>query len=407
LIYIKNIEKNCIWGQNMKKSLPFMVIGILILSGFGAVAINSDNEKLGLKAIEYKTPVREERDFTHNVLVEYGTTRTCPYCPAVSGYLNDLYNSGEYDFYFVTLNTDCETLANSRYWELPAGGYVPTVWFDGGYSYLIGDQGSKTPYIDGITSAGARNVADIDLELSVEWLGDAEMKITASATNKEGSGYSGHFHTYITEIVSRWYDNSGKKYHYSMIGYAINKNINVAGGNTWSETVTWDGDSYGYGDIQENNILVIASSFDSGTKYVDETIGATPGTTTNNPPGTPSIDGPTSGNAKTSYTYTFNSVDPDGDDVYYYIKWGDSLVETWVGPHASGTDFDIAHTYTRKGTYTIEAKAKDSKGAESGWNTLIVTMPKNKAINKSFQNYIQSHPNLFLILQKMIKRLGL
>ena len=104
----------------------------------------------------------------------------------------------------------------------------------------------------------------------------------------------------------------------------------------------------------------------------------------NNPPDAPTIEGPSSGYAETAYNYTFNSVDPDEDDVYYYIKWGDGYVETWDGPHASGEDFVIAHTYAKKGTFTIEAKSKDSEGYESGWAILNVTMPRIRQINFKF-----------------------
>ncbi|KYK27585.1 hypothetical protein AYK20_02330 [Thermoplasmatales archaeon SG8-52-1] len=390
----------------MRKILPFLVIGILVLAGLGAGALQIDNEKLELKKIESITPAKEERDFTHTVLAEFGTTSSCPHCPPVSGYLYDIQGSGEYDFYFITLNADKETLANARYWEIPgASGSVPQVFFDGGYSTLIGNQGSKTPYISKIVQAGARTVPDIDLNVAVDWLGDAEIEVTVGVTNNEGSSYSGHLHAYITEIVSRWYDNSGNKYHYSMIGYAFNQNINVGAGNTWSDTVIWDGDSHPpYGNIQEDNIMVIVSIFNPSNKYLDETAAATPGGGgTNNPPETPDIDGTTNGNAGTKYTYTFNSVDPDGDDVYYYIKWDDGHTEVWDGPHASGTNVNIDHTYTKEGTFTIEAKAKDIYGEESAWGTLTVTMPRTKSISNTFLvNILKQISQVFPIFNKIL-----
>ena len=122
--------------------------------------------------------------------------------------------------------------------------------------------------------------------------------------------------------------------------------------------------------------------------------------TENYPPDKPDIDGPTNGAGGTSYTYTFNSVDPDGDDVYYYIKWGNGHIEIWDGPHTSGEDFEIAHTYANQGTFTIEAKAKDSNGAESGWSTLQVTMPRNRALtNPLFLRLLERFPNAFPILR--------
>jgi len=93
-----------------------------------------------------------------------------------------------------------------------------------------------------------------------------------------------------------------------------------------------------------------------------------------------------------------------------YIKWGDGdIVE--CGPYNSGEEVILSHTWDKNGTYIIRAIAKDVYGFESNWITLTVTMPKNKVIDRPspnfLQNFIQSHPNMFLILQKMIKRFGL
>ena len=45
----------------------------------------------------------------------------------------------------------------------------------------------------------------------------------------------------------------------------------------------------------------------------------------NNPPEKPKIDGKTSGKVGNSYSYVFTSIDPDGDQVSYFIDWGDGL----------------------------------------------------------------------------------
>jgi nitroreductase len=119
----------------------------------------------------------------------------------------------------------------------------------------------------------------------------------------------------------------------------------------------------------------------------------------NNPPEVPDIDGPTYGSAGTSYTYIFNSVDPDSDDVYYYIRWGDGHIEYWDGPHQSGLNIEINHTYEKQGTYLIEAKVKDTNNAESEWAEFEVTIPRNKAINLSiFQRFLERFPILERLL---------
>ena len=121
----------------------------------------------------------------------------------------------------------------------------------------------------------------------------------------------------------------------------------------------------------------------------------------NSPPETPTITGPTNGNAGTLYTYTFNSVDPDDDDVYYYIKWDDGHTEIWEGPYVSGENANIDHIYTKQGTFTIEAKAKDSQGEESDWGTLTVTMPKDKRDKETNKMFLLRMLESFSLLQKL------
>lgn len=124
----------------------------------------------------------------------------------------------------------------------------------------------------------------------------------------------------------------------------------------------------------------------------------------NQPPNAPSIDGETSGKAGKEYEYTFNAIDPDGDNIKYFIDWGDDNTE-WTDFHASGTDVKVKHTWSEKGTYNITAKAKDIYGAEGPEATLEVTMPKNKAFNFNFDLLswlFERFPNMFPILRHML-----
>ena len=136
------------------------------------------------------------------------------------------------------------------------------------------------------------------------------------------------------------------------------------------------------------------------------------------PPNKPTIDGPTSGNAGTTYEYTFTATDPNGDSVYYYINWGDCTVEEGLGPFLSDEMVNVSHTWTAQGNYQIRAKAKDIYGAESPWSLpLSVTMPRNKiSTNTLFLRFLERlegllerFPNLFPILHKilLLQQLGL
>jgi rhodanese-related sulfurtransferase len=101
----------------------------------------------------------------------------------------------------------------------------------------------------------------------------------------------------------------------------------------------------------------------------------------NTPPDAPDITGPANGKVGEECEYIFVTTDIDGDDVSYYVEWGDGLVEEWTEYYESGGEFTVGHTWDEKGTYTIRAKTKDIHDAESDWATLKVSMPKNKAVN--------------------------
>jgi len=95
------------------------------------------------------------------------------------------------------------------------------------------------------------------------------------------------------------------------------------------------------------------------------------------PPYSPSIKGPISGEVKIEYEYTFNTMDPNGNDVYYYIEWGDGSIEEWIGPYDSGEEVTKGHKWDEKGNYTIRAKAKDVRDLKSGWSEPLIVRISN------------------------------
>jgi hypothetical protein len=97
----------------------------------------------------------------------------------------------------------------------------------------------------------------------------------------------------------------------------------------------------------------------------------------NNPPTVPTIDGPPSGKPDKEYEYTFNATDPNGDDIKYFIDWGDNTTyETDF--NASGTDVMVKHAWSEDGTYNITTKAQDIHGLNSSEGTLTVKIPRIK-----------------------------
>lgn len=125
----------------------------------------------------------------------------------------------------------------------------------------------------------------------------------------------------------------------------------------------------------------------------------------NSPPDMPIIQGPSSGTAGKEYDYTFSAVDPDGDDVYFKVKWKEGCPGyDWLGPYSSGEEVIISHTWEEKGTFIIEAKAKDIYNATSDWATFEVSMPKNKQYTSMFfLRFLDQHPDIFPILRHLLE----
>jgi len=101
-----------------------------------------------------------------------------------------------------------------------------------------------------------------------------------------------------------------------------------------------------------------------------------------NRPNPPLISGPTTGIIGRSYDYTFITIDPDDDNVFLCIQWGDEQNDDindpseppWIGPYGSGEHVTINHTWSEEGSYTIKAKAQDINGAVSDYVTYEVYM---------------------------------
>lgn len=364
-------------------------MGILILSGFGAVALDSDVKEFEYETVDLKNTGDGNRDYTHIVLVEAGMRKGCPSCPATNSAWKSIYAGGNYDFEYVSLIYQQNQKAYQRFYSFNPK-YVPTSYWDGGeYVYVGTNSNTFKNYLD---ASGSRSVPDLVGEVNAMWLGDAKIDISISVENNDNNDYPGTLRVYVVELISRWSDYNNQPYGHALLDFPWEQSIDINSGDTFEDSKVWDGAAAGYPDITSDNIQVILAVFDdephqsysdppSGNPfwayYSDECIAAIPEGGQNNPPEAPDIDGPASGNTGTSYDYTFTSTDPDGDDIKYYIKWGDGDSE-WTSFVASGTPVTVSHTWSSQGTFSIEAKAKDSNNAESGYSTLTVTMPFNQ-----------------------------
>jgi nitrous oxidase accessory protein NosD len=120
-------------------------------------------------------------------------------------------------------------------------------------------------------------------------------------------------------------------------------------------------------------------------------------------PSSPNVFGPSSGKAGEEQVYVMCSNDLNDDKVFYFIDWGDGETELWSGPFGSSEEQSFGHMWDEQGEYTICVRAKDDSGLMSDWTELEVTMPKNKAINTPFLNFLENHPHLFPLLRHLLK----
>ena len=498
--------------MKLRRSLSIAIVGILVLSGLGAVALpNSD-----LKTQENNNHGKDA--FTHTVFAEDATATWCGYCHYAREALDKIYTSGDYPFYYTCMVDDKNTHAAARNTEYNIYGF-PTGFFDGGYKVAVGGgTGNEAQNRSYIIQTGSRTVKDIDVTLNVDWLGNAAMDITASVKNNEATQYDGRIRVYVTEVESSmgWHDTAGHPYTFPFLDYAFNEVISIATGDTWTDSINWDGhnynDGYGhdFGTIQFGNIMVIATVFNSewhqgyayppsqnpfDAYYVDDatgffvgppntpsnpdpTDGATgvdinkdlswtggPGSTItydvyfgtatdpplvvpgqsgttydpgtmnyettyywkivawdsqgnsavgpiwhfttlnnpNEPPSIPDISGPSKGKPGTSYKFDFVSTDPENDEIYYYVDWGDGTNSGWLGPHTSGATASANHMWSIKGVYPIKAKAKDEHGAESDWGTFQFSAPRLPiSTNTLFLKLLERFPNAFPLLRHIL-----
>jgi carboxypeptidase T len=114
----------------------------------------------------------------------------------------------------------------------------------------------------------------------------------------------------------------------------------------------------------------------------------------NSPPMKPTIQGNQRGRAGEPYTYSIVTTDPEQNDIYYYVSWGDGTVTEWMGPYASGEEITLDHIWDAEQTYTIQARAKDNYNLVSEWATLQVIMPKTNTFYTRLLTYILQHEGL-------------
>ena len=368
----------------MKKILPLVVVGTLIISGFGAVALDSDLKEFEHETVNFEKLGNGSRDFTHDVFGEYGTATWCGFCKYAHGALKELYSEGTLDFYYVSLVDDKNTVAAARIDEYNIYGF-PTVWWDGGYEVDVGASSvpsAKATYTTSINNCGARTVKNVNINLAATWLGGTNMQIDCTVYNYEATTYDGRIRVYITDISSSegWTDTAGNLYTFAFLDWAFNEDISISSGGSWSDSTTWDGSSHGYSSITADNTMIFAAVFNDewhqgyskppneypfDAYYIDDSVEYRVGS--NRAPNTPSDPDPEDGETDVELepTLSWEGGDPDWfDDVYYdvYFEAGDSTPDVLVSNDQEETTYDPG-TLELDTTYYWQIVSRDNHNA--------------------------------------------
>jgi len=204
----------------------------------------------------------------HKVFIEEGTATWCINCPNIAGILYELYKSGNYKFYYVSLIADKSSIAQKRLTEdYNIGGY-PTVFIDGGYKVLVGGDIDKSTFIDSIKDAQARDTPEIRVEVTAKYDNRSnELTTIIYAENNETQSYQGKLKVYLTEIISRWDnpykadDGQTKPYHFGFIDYIIEKDISINSKDNMTLSDKRQITNFSVSDLKAEELMIIAAIF--------------------------------------------------------------------------------------------------------------------------------------------------
>lgn len=151
------------------------------------------------------------------------------------------------------------------------------------------------------------------------------------------------------------------------------------GGGGGSSTGWEDGDIAGFGANGKVVIEILESS------------------EPNSAPSIPSCTvEPASATVSSSFTFTAQSSDPEGDTLKYEFNWGEGGVSNRpaTGYVQSGTSQSVSKSWSAAGTYTVKVKAVDSKGSASAEADCSVNVTKPVINDEEKPDLAASSPNI-------------
>jgi hypothetical protein len=200
-------------------------------------------------------------NLTHTVLVEEATATWCTNCPTVANILHSLYESHQYNFYYVSLINDTNPIAANRNWNDYHVYGFPTVFIDGGYSVILGGNNAASDYENAISAAQERNdVPQIKVMVTAQYNNITKVvSVNTLVENRGNDTYHGRLKLYLTEIVSHWSGYDSKPYRYAFLDYLLDQNISVEG----KHNATYSSQPTNISAYDYENLMIIGVVFSS------------------------------------------------------------------------------------------------------------------------------------------------
>lgn len=185
----------------------------------------------------------------HTVFIEEASGEKCVYCPGVSELIHELYNSGDYNFEFVSMVVEYEK-ANNRLIEDYNNVAQPTLYIDGGFKVIVGGAETKegldaTKFIDAIRATEQRSVPEIKITVKVDYENNSnKFNSNVIIKNFGDETYTGTLKVYLAEIISRYKIQGKTQVYHGFLDFIIDEEISVEAGGELLKSKEWDSISF-------------------------------------------------------------------------------------------------------------------------------------------------------------------
>jgi len=252
--------------------------------------------------------------------------------------------------------------------------------------------GDGTESITGLLDSGAKASANHS------WKKAGTYWIMVLAIDERGalSAWSEKQNVIINTPPDRPSDPSGPESIYAWTEYAYSSFASDTDGDEVEYTFDWGDENISHTNLisSGSNTSAVHSWRSTGDYQIrviaKDTLGAasnwsgnlTINVIANNRPNKPrELFGPGYGYRGIAYSYFTMAKDIDDDNIMLSFDWGDGTTSA-TDMIESGCLESAPHTWVRAGRYQIKANATDSKGASSGWTSLLnVTISDNDPPN--------------------------